>query len=90
MTSIPSGLAPNEERAFRYLGVSWSQEASGFAEVPAPTTAAQSALSNEAESLESTPVSPTRALTLVSDLPNRWCVDGQYQVYFDAKFLNEK
>ena len=68
----------------------WSEEASGSAEVPAPATVAQSALSDEADSSESTPESPIRALTPVADQPNRWCVDGQYQVYLDAKFLNEK
>ena len=26
----------------------------------------------------------------VADQPNRWCVDGQYQVYSYAKFLNDK
>ena len=39
---------------------------------------------------ESTPGSSTCALTPVTDQPNRWCVDGQYQVYSDAKFLNDK
>ena len=40
--------------------------------------------------MESTPSSPTRALTLVADHPNRWCVYGKYQVYSNAKFQNDK
>ena len=64
--------------------------ASGSVEVPAPATATQSASSHEANNFESTPGSPTRSLTPVADQPNKWCVDGQYQVYSDAKFLNDK
>ena len=66
------------------------EEASESVEVPAPTTTAQSASSDKADSSESTPGSPTRALTPVVDQPNRWCVYGQYLVYLDAKFLNDK
>ena len=65
LTDTPSGSATNEEGASGSLGVSWSEEASGSAEVPTPATAAQYASSNEADSLESTPDSPTRALTSV-------------------------
>ncbi|TMW93418.1 hypothetical protein EJD97_011729, partial [Solanum chilense] len=71
-------------------GVSRSEEASGSAEVPAPATAAKSASSDEADSLDSTPGSPTGALTPVANHPNHWYVDRQYQVYSDAKFLNDK
>ena len=90
MTGTLSGSATNEEGASGSLGISWSEEASESAEVPAPATAAQSASYDEAASSEATPGSPTHDLTPVVDQPNRWCVDGQYQVYFDAKFLNEK
>ena len=90
LTDTPSGSATNEEGACSSLGVSWLEEASGSAEVPALATAAESASSDEATSSESTPGSPTRALTPVTDQPNRRCVDGKYQVYSDAKFLNDK
>ncbi|TMW99987.1 hypothetical protein EJD97_001564 [Solanum chilense] len=90
LTGTPSGSATHEEGAFGSLGVSWSEEAFGSAKFPAPATAEQSSSSDEADSSESTPSSPTRALTLVADQPNWWCVDGHYQVYSDAKFLNEK
>ena len=49
LTSTPSGSATNEEGASGSLGVSWSEEASGSAEVPAPATAAASASSDEAD-----------------------------------------
>ena len=39
---------------------------------------------------DSTPSLPTGSLTPVSDQPNRWCIDGPFQVYSDAKFLNDK
>ena len=89
LTGIPSRSATNEEGASSSLGVSWSEETSDSAEVPAPATAAASASSYEADSLESTPGSPARALTPVTNQPNRWCVDGQFQVYSDTKFFNE-
>ena len=65
LTGTHSGLTTHKEGPSVSLGVSWSEEASQSAEVPAPTTAAQSASSNEAGSTESTPGSPTRALTSV-------------------------
>ena len=71
LTGTPSGSATNEEGASGSLGVLWSEEASSSAEVPAPTTAAASASSKEADSLESTPGSPAHALTPVTDQPNR-------------------
>ena len=90
LTGTPYGSATNEEGASGSLGVSWSEEASESAEVPALATYAQSASSDEADSCESTPGSHTRALTPVADQPYRWCVDGQYQVSLDSKFLNDK
>ena len=72
------------------LGVSWSEESTGSAEVPEPATAAQFASSDEADSPNPNPGSPTGALTPVTNQPNRWCVNGQYQVYPDANFLNDK
>ena len=72
------------------MGVSWSEEASDSAEVLAPATAAASASSDEADSSESTSGSPAQVPTLASDQPNRWCVEGQFQVYSDAKFLTDK
>ena len=50
LTSAPSGSTTNEEGVSGSLGVSCSEEASGSAEVPAPTTAAASASSDEADS----------------------------------------
>ncbi|TMW81878.1 hypothetical protein EJD97_007496 [Solanum chilense] len=38
----------------------------------------------------STSGSPAQAPTQATEQPNRWCVDGQFQVYSDAKFLTDK
>ena len=54
LTGTPSGSATNEEGASGSLGVSWSEDAYGSFEVPAPDTATSSASSDEADSLEST------------------------------------
>ena len=50
LTGTPSGSATNEEGASGSIGVPWSEEASGSAEVPAPATTAASASSDEANS----------------------------------------
>ena len=90
LTGTPFGSVTDEEGTSGSLGVLWSEEASGSVEVPTPVTVAESASSDEVDSSEFKPGSPARALTPVTDQPNWWCVDGQYQVYSDAKFLNDK
>ena len=90
LIGTPFGSATNEKGASGSLGVSWSEKASGSTEVPTPATAVASASSVEADSSESTSGSPAQAPTLATDQPNRWCVDGQFQVYSDAKFLTDK
>ena len=90
LTGTPSGLATNEEGAFGSLGVSWSEEASGSAEVPTPATAAAVASFDEADSSDYTSSAPVQVPTPASDQPNRWCVDGQFQVYSDGMFLTDK
>ena len=90
LTGTPSGSATNEQGASVSLGVSWSKESSGSVEVPAPATAAASASFDEADNSKSTSGSPAQAPTPATDQPNRWCVDGQFQVYSDAKFLTDR
>ena len=90
LTGTPSGSATNEEGASGSLGVSWSEEASDSAEVPAPATASPSASSDEADSADSTSGAPAQVPTPATYQPNRWCVDGQFQVYSVAKFLTDK
>ena len=90
LTGTPSGSTTNEEGASGSLGVSWSEEASGSTEVNAPATAAASASSDEADSSDSISGVPAQVPTPASDQPNRWFVEGQFQVYSDAKFLTEK
>ena len=90
LTGTPFGSSTLDEGASGSIGVSRSEEASGSPEVPTLAIAAKSASYDEADSSESTPGSPTHAVIPVADQPNRWCVDGQYQVYSDAMFLNNK
>ena len=54
LTGTPSGSATNEEGASGYLGVYWSEEDSGSADVPAPATAAASASSDKERTLAGT------------------------------------
>ena len=61
-----------------------------MSEDPASATAAASASSDEADGSESTSGSPAQAPTPATDQPNRWCVDGQFQVYSDITFLTYK
>ena len=72
------------------MEVSKYEEASDSAEVPAPATTATSASSDEADSSDSSSGSPAQVPTPTTDQPNRWCVDGKFQVYSDAKFLTDK
>ena len=86
LIGTPSGSATHEDGASASLGVSWSEEASGYANVYITATAAQSSSFDKAESSDSTSGSPNRDVTPVAEQPNRWRVDGQYQVYSDAMF----
>ena len=90
LTDRTSRSARHEEGASIFLGVSWSEEASGSAKVPATATFAHHASSDEADNFDSTLSSPTSTFTLVVDKPVRWCFNGQYQEYYDFKFLNDK
>ncbi|TMW99023.1 hypothetical protein EJD97_003176, partial [Solanum chilense] len=78
LTGTPTGSATHKEGASGSLGVSWSEEASGSAEVPAPATAAQSTACDEADSSKSTPGSPTCALTPVVDQPTSGVSTGNH------------
>ncbi|KAG5581728.1 hypothetical protein H5410_052355 [Solanum commersonii] len=50
----------------------------------------QAASSDEATSSESIPAPQNDDPTPVADEPNRWCVEGQWQIYQDAKMKNDK
>uniref|UniRef100_M1DUY5 Integrase core domain containing protein n=1 Tax=Solanum tuberosum TaxID=4113 RepID=M1DUY5_SOLTU len=50
----------------------------------------QAASSDEATSSESVPIPRNENPTPVADEPNRWCVEGQWQIYRDAKMKNDK
>uniref|UniRef100_M1DJX7 Integrase core domain containing protein n=1 Tax=Solanum tuberosum TaxID=4113 RepID=M1DJX7_SOLTU len=50
----------------------------------------QDASSDEATSSESVPTPRNEDPTPVAGEPNRWCVEGQWQIYRDAKMRNNK
>uniref|UniRef100_M1DKC2 Integrase core domain containing protein n=1 Tax=Solanum tuberosum TaxID=4113 RepID=M1DKC2_SOLTU len=50
----------------------------------------QAASSDEATSSESIPIPRNENPTLVASEPNIWCVEGQWQIYRDAKMINDK
>ncbi|KAG5579544.1 hypothetical protein H5410_050171 [Solanum commersonii] len=50
----------------------------------------QATSSDEATSSESIPTPPNDVPTPVAGELNRWCVEGQWQIYRDAKMVNEK
>uniref|UniRef100_M1DZG9 Integrase core domain containing protein n=1 Tax=Solanum tuberosum TaxID=4113 RepID=M1DZG9_SOLTU len=58
--------------------------------VHASGSGAKAASSDEATSSESIPVPRNDDPTPVAAEPNRWCVEGQWQIYRDAKMINDK
>ena len=50
----------------------------------------QAASSDEATSSESIPVPRNDDPTPVAAEPNRWCVEGQWKIYRNAKMINDK
>ncbi|KAG5631674.1 hypothetical protein H5410_003391 [Solanum commersonii] len=50
----------------------------------------QAASSDEATYFESVPVPRNEDPTLVAGEPNKWSVEGQWQIYEDAKIKNDK
>ncbi|KAG5610681.1 hypothetical protein H5410_021962 [Solanum commersonii] len=50
----------------------------------------QAASSDEATSSESIPAPRNDDPTPVASELNRWCVEGQWQIYRDAKIVNDK
>uniref|UniRef100_M1DVC0 Integrase core domain containing protein n=1 Tax=Solanum tuberosum TaxID=4113 RepID=M1DVC0_SOLTU len=50
----------------------------------------QAASADKATSLESIPIPQNDDPTPVAAEPNRWCVEGQWQIYRDGKMINDK
>ncbi|XP_069144452.1 uncharacterized protein [Solanum lycopersicum] len=88
----PGTLTPTRasEGAYGSEDTSNSLEVSGSKEASALATAFQSYLCNEADSDDSNLAPQTGVPTPVPDYPNRWCVEGQYQLYTNAKLPNDK
>uniref|UniRef100_M1DXY1 Integrase core domain containing protein n=1 Tax=Solanum tuberosum TaxID=4113 RepID=M1DXY1_SOLTU len=69
---------------------SQSAQSSQSESVHASGSGDQAASSDEATSSEPISVPRNDELTPVAGEPNRWCVEGQWQIYRDAKMINDK
>ena len=83
----PTGAASSSEVQ---MSDSQSAYSSQSESVHASGSGAKAASSDEATSSESIPVPRNDDPTPVSAEPNRWCVEGQWQIYRDAKMINDK
>ena len=102
LTGTPSGTtaglegASDYEEASKFEGASGSEKAYGYEDVSPlhgptiPAAPIHFSSSDEADNADFTPAPLTDVPAPVADQPNRWCVGGQYQVYRDAKPLNNK
>uniref|UniRef100_M1DEF0 Integrase core domain containing protein n=1 Tax=Solanum tuberosum TaxID=4113 RepID=M1DEF0_SOLTU len=50
----------------------------------------KAASSDESTSSRNVPIPPNKDPVPIAGEPNRWCVEGQWQIYRDASMLNEK
>ena len=90
LTGMPSGSTTHSSDASGSKEVSGSEGFSGSEEASAQATTSKSSSCYEANSADCTQATLTRVPTLVSDQPNRWCVEGKFQVYSKAKLPNDK
>ena len=90
LTGTPSRYATHSRDTSGSEEVSGSDDVSGSEEASAPATSSQSSSSDEADSVDSTPTPQIGVPALIADQPNRWCVEGQFKVYSDAKLSNDK
>ena len=72
------------------MEVSCSEEDFSYLEASRSEEASTSASSDEAASAYSTPAHKNGIPAPAAYHPYRWCVEGQYQIYVDAKMLNDK
>ena len=77
-TGTPSGSASQSEGACGVVEASGSKEASNSMEASVSKEASSSSSSDEAACADSNPAPQTGVPVLVSHLPNRWCIEGQY------------
>lgn len=77
-------IAPQSDEGATSIGSSaGSDSASGSNSIDI------TASSSEANSAGDIPVPPSFEPALVVEEPNRWCVRGQFQLYKEARMLNE-
>uniref|UniRef100_M1DC75 Integrase core domain containing protein n=1 Tax=Solanum tuberosum TaxID=4113 RepID=M1DC75_SOLTU len=62
----------------------------GFGSASGSSSPGMTASSDEITSAEDIPVPPNTVPAPVAEEPNKWCVDGQWQIYRDSRMINEK
>ena len=90
LTGTPSESTIVSEKTFGSTKASGSEEASYSHVTTGPNTSVHLASPEEADSANSTSAPLTDVPVSIVDQPNRWCIEGQYQIYRDAKMLNDK
>lgn len=90
LTGTSSGSATGSEGASGFEEAFGSEEASISHGPNISATPVDYASSDEADSADSTPAPLIEVLAPAADYTNRLSVEGQYQVYMDAKPLNNK
>ena len=88
LSGTPYGSAAQSSDASNFEDILGSKKVSGLADASSLDTASQSDSFDEADSVDSTPTPQIVVPALIADQPNRWCVEGQFQVYTDAKLPN--
>jgi len=83
----PTGAASSSEVQ---MSDSQSAHSSQSESVHASGSGDQAASSDEATSSESVPAPRNDEPAPVAGELNRWCVEGQWQIYRDAKMVNDK
>uniref|UniRef100_M1DW90 Integrase core domain containing protein n=1 Tax=Solanum tuberosum TaxID=4113 RepID=M1DW90_SOLTU len=87
-SSISHGRAASPDEATDTQSVPASDSSSGSA--TSSISHGRAASPDEATSLGNILVPPNTDPALVVEKPNRWFVEGQWKIYWDAKMLNNK
>ena len=90
LTDKPSGSATYSEGASGFVESSGSKQSFFSMDTCGSKQTSASASFDKADTADSTPATQTGVPALVADHTNRWCVDGQYQVYTNTKIPNDK
>lgn len=90
LTDTPSRLATYSEGASGFVESSGSKQSFFSMDTSGSKQTSASASFDKADTADSTPATQTGVPTPVVDQPNLWFVEGQYQLYTNAKLPNDK